>query len=308
MLEKGRGPAEKCTGLAIGYSYASYGGSPDPFFPKFSNRLLTRLGVRRRMQPPTPYLNAYRDAETAGFGLAAVLTQLRARLDHAGLAHRKIDIVCHSLGARTVMSAMAMISSRWPNDTTLGRIDRVLMMSGACYLGQAAHALANISFAQPEHWPQFYNFTSRNDDVLNFLASRSTARSARDEAIEDLSLEWPDTKMLMGGKTIGRNGKPPHKLYEFFGPDYEHWLDIPLDSPKVRRWAAKNRINVKGRRRYSLGDHFVHYTHPGNWKLYRAILHDRDDWSISRIAGEIGAQRSLAAPSVPDTDEDSEAP
>lgn len=306
MLEKGRGPAEKCTGLAIGYSYASYGGSADPFLPNYRTRLLTRLGIRRRKQPPTPYVNAYRDAEKAGFGLAAVLTQLRARLDYAGLAHRKIDIVSHSLGTRTVMSALAMIAARWPNDTTLGRIDRVLMMSGATYLGQAAHALANISFAQPENWPQFYNFTSRNDDVLNFMASRSTARAARDEAIEDLSLEWPDTKLLMGGKTIGRDGKPPHKLYEFFGPDYPHWIDIPLDSPRTRRWAAKHRIHIKGRRRYSLGDHFVHYTHPGNWKLYRAILHDREDWTISKIAGEIGPQRALTAPTGP-TPEDSNA-
>ena len=194
------------------------------------------------------------------------------------------------------MSALAITSARWPNDTTLGRIDRVLMMNGACYLGQAAHALANISFAAPDHWPQFYNFTTRNDDVLNFLAARSTARSARDEAIEDLSLEWPDTRMLMGGKTIGRNGKPPHKLYEFFGEDYPHWVDIPLDSGRIRRWAAGYKIHVRGRRRYSLGDHFVHFTHPGNWKLYRAILHDRDDWTVSKILGEIGPRRSLDAP------------
>lgn len=296
MLNKGRGTPEDCTGLAVGYSYASYGGSPDPFLPSFGTRLATRMGFRRRKQPPTPYVNAYRDAEMAGFGLAAILAQLRARLDHAGLEHREIDIVCHSLGARAVMSALAITASRYPNDTTINRIGRVLMMNGACYLGQAAHTLATLTFAQSESAPQFYNFTSRNDDVLNFLASRSTARAARDEAIEDLSLEWPDTRMLMGGKTIGRDGKPSHKFYEFFGEDYPHWIDIPLDSPRTRRWAAKHRIKIRGKRRYSLGDHFVHFTHPGNWKLYRAILHDRDDWTISKLMGEIGPQRALVAP------------
>ena len=300
MLERGRGPVEKSTGLAVGYSYASYGGAADPFLPGWATRFATRLGVRRRMQPPMPYVNAYRDAETAGFGLAAVLTQLRARLDHAGLGDRGIDIVCHSLGARTVLSALAMVASRWPNDTTLGRIDRVLMMGGACYLGQAAFALANITFAAPEQRPQFYNFTSSNDDVLNFLASRSTARSARDEAIEDLSLEWPDTRLLMGGRTIGRDGKPPHKLYEFFGAEYPDWIDIPLDSARIRRWAKRQGFNIRGRRRYSLGDHFVHYTHPGNWALYRSILHDRENWTVSKLLGEIGPRRGLNAPDLSD--------
>lgn len=298
MLEKGRGPAERCTGLAVGYSYASYGGWPDPYLPGYGTRLLTRAGFRRRRQPPEPYANAYHDAETAGFGLAAVLTQLRMRLDHAGLDRRGIDIVSHSLGARTVMTALAMIAARWPNDTTLGRVDRVLMLSGACYLGQAAHTLANISFAQPDRWPQFYNFTSRSDDVLNFMASRSTARSARDEAIEDLSLDWPDTKLLLGGRTIGRDGKPPHQLYAFFGDDYADWIDIPLDSGRIRAWGKKHGFRLRGKRRYSLGDHFVQYTHPGNWGLYRAILHDRDNWTVPRLLREIGPRH---APSAADT-------
>ncbi|MGD1924466.1 MAG: hypothetical protein ACFB03_09765 [Paracoccaceae bacterium] len=287
MLKKGRGQPEACTGLAVGYSYASYGGWPDPYLPDLKTRLMTKTGIRRRRQPPEPYVNAYRDAENAGLGLAAVMTQLRARLDHAGLEDRPLDIVCHSLGARAVMSALAMIASRWPNDTTLSRIDRVLIMGGACYWGQAAVALANITFAQPNFRPQFFNFTSRNDDVLNFLATRSTARSARDEAIEDLSLEWPDTRLLMGGRTIGRNGVPPHKLYEFFGEPYVDWIDIPLDSGRVQRWARRSKINLKGKRGL-LGDHFVQYSHPGNWKLYRHILHDRDDWTVARLRQELG--------------------
>lgn len=281
MLAKGRGKPEDCTGLAVGYSYASYGGVPDPFLPRYWDRLTSQMGLAWNLRaPPSAYVKAYRDAEMAGFGLAAVLTQLRAKLDHEGLYDKPIDLFCHSLGARTVLSALALIAQRWPNDTTLARIDRVLMLGGACYWGQAAYALANITFAGLEKRPQFYNFTSSSDDVLAYLGGRATPTSAATEAIEDLSLEDPkQLQLLKRGRTIGRHGKPPHALYEFFGDDYPDWIDIPLDSARVARWGRLYGFNLRGRRRFSLGDHFLQYTHPGNWKLYRAILHERDGWN-----------------------------
>ena len=289
MLDEGTGKAEDCDGAAVGFSYASYGGSPDAFLPSWQERLFTKIGLSNRFaQPSEPYANAYRDAEMAGYGLAAVLTQLRARLDHEGQYEKRIDILCHSLGARAVMTALAMIAQRWPEDRTLSRIDRVLLLGGACYWGQAAFALANLTFAQAELSPQFYNFTTQSDDVLRFLASRATERSARREAEEDLSLQWPATKMLRGGKTIGRAGKPPHSLYKFFGPEYERWVDIPLDSLRVGNWARRNGFELKGSRNFSLGDHWIHVTHPGNWALYRAILHDREGWSVEDIARNLG--------------------
>lgn len=288
MLKRGRGGPPQCKGLAVGFSYASYGGSPDAFMPSWSQRAFSAAGLRRpRRQPAEPYQNAYRDAEMAGYGLAAVLTQLRARLDHEGFPDRKIDILCHSLGARTVMSALALIAQRWPLDHTITRIDRVLLLGGACYWGQAAFALANISFAGIDEPPQFYNFTSTHDDVLGLLASRATAASAVDEATEDLSLEGDALKLLQGGKTIGMHGRPPHGLYDFFGAEYRNWIDIPLDSARIRRWGRVYGFNLKGRRKMSLGDHWVHYTHPGNWALYRAILHEREGWSVPELATEL---------------------
>ena len=289
MLQEGRGRPEECAGAAIGFSYASYGGSPDAFLPTWPQRFLTKLGIASSIsQPAEPYLNAYRDAEMAGYGLAAVLTQLRARLDHEGHYDKKIDILCHSLGARAVLSALAMVAQRWPQDQTLARIDRVLLLGGACYWGQAASALAHLTFAQPPEGPQFYNFTTQSDDVLRFLAARATARSAFAEAEEDLKLTWPETKMLRGGKTIGRAGCPPHALYQSFGPRYERWVDIALDSPRVAKWGALYGFDLRGQRGFSLGDHWIHYTHPGNWSLYRAILHEREGWSVRDIAEGVG--------------------
>ncbi|MEM1299031.1 MAG: hypothetical protein AAGH68_07090 [Pseudomonadota bacterium] len=284
MTEFGRGAQDECHGLAVGFSYASYGGHPDAFLPRWSQRAACAAGLRLPWsEPPEPYVNAYRDAEMAGYGLAAVLTQLRARLLDEGFAGRRIDILCHSLGARTVMSALALIAQRWPDDETITQIDRVLLLGGACYWGQAAFALANITFAAAPVRPQFYNFTSHHDDVLRYLASRATPRNAVDEALEDLSLEGTCTKSLQGGRTIGLHGKPVHALYEFFGPEYEDWVDIPLDSGRVRRWGRHHGFHLKGRRKLSFGDHWIHYTHPGNWALYRAILHEREGWSVRDV-------------------------
>ncbi|MFK7945318.1 MAG: hypothetical protein AB8B85_20745 [Paracoccaceae bacterium] len=288
MLEKGRGKAQKCEGLAVGYSYASYGGSQDAYLPRWSQRALSATGLRMPWsEPPDPYINAYRDAEMAGYGLAAVLTQLRARLQDEGFEGRRIDILCHSLGARTVMSALAMIAQRWPENDTIACIDRVLLLGGACYWGQAAFALANITFANPPSRPQFYNFNSGHDDVLRYLAARATPAAAVEEALEDLSLEGDARSALEGGRTIGMHGRPSHDLYEFFGPEYTDWVDVPLDGARTRRWGQRYGFDLRGRRKMSLGDHWVHYTHPGNWALYRAILHEREGWSVPEVDMEL---------------------
>ena len=213
--------------------------------------------------------------------------ELRARLDHEGHLDRRIDIVGHSLGARTVLSALALIAQRWPNDHTITRLDRVILLGGACYWGQAAFALANLVFSEAPHLPKFFNVTSQHDDVLRFLAARSTPKGARLEAEEDLSLEWPDTKMLLRGRRIGRHGKPPHALYQFFGDEYPHWSDIALDNPKVQRWGRKHGFSLMGRSGM-LGDHWIYYTHPGNWALYRAIIRRRSGFDIDSINHTLG--------------------
>lgn len=289
MLEGGKGTADECAGLAVGYSYASRGGDPDPFLPGRLTGLLLRAGLRMSWrQPAQPYINAYHDAEQAGYGLAALITQLAYRLDDEGQPDKPIDLFCHGLGARTVLSAIAMVAQRWPNDRTLTRIGRVILLNGACHWGQAAYALANITFADAPAPPAFYNVTSQADAVLHYLSAHATMQPAIDEAVEDLSLEREQIRLLRGGRTIGRHGRPPHALYEFFGPRYPDWVDIPLDSPRVRRWGRSRGIVLKARRRGRAGDHCASFTHPGNWALYRAILNRDAGTGVADLARAIG--------------------
>lgn len=289
MLEGGEGTADQCAGLAVGYSYASRGGAPDPFLPGPFTRFLSRVGLTAWWREPAePYVNAYRDAEQAGYGLAALVTQLGYRLDAEDLPQKPIDLFCHGLGARTVLSAIAMIAQRWPNDRTISRIGRVIMLNGACYWGQAAYALANIAFADAPAPPQFYNITSLADDVLGYLAGHATMRVAVDEAVEDLSLDRRQRWLLRGGRTIGRHGRPPHRLYQSFGPACSGWVDVTLGSARVRRWGRRRGFDLRARRGRRREDHCVSFTHPGNWALYRAILNRAEGTGVGELARAIG--------------------
>ena len=289
FLKDGQGRSDDAAGLAIGYAYASRGGSTDPFLPGRFVRFALRNGwVARWRQPAPAYVNAYADAEHAGYGLAAVITQIRYRLDAEGLEGKPIDLLCHSLGARVVLSALAMLAQRWPGDPTLARIGRVILLNGACYWGQAAYALANILFADAPTPPSFYNVTSASDEVLDYLEARATMRQSIADAVRDLSLERSDTRLLRYGRTIGRSGKPPHQLYRIFGPDYPAWVDLPLDSQSVRRWGRRRGYDLRGRRRISRPTHGLSFTHPGNWALYRAILNREAGTEIEALARDIG--------------------
>ncbi|MEM7671047.1 MAG: hypothetical protein AAF317_18300, partial [Pseudomonadota bacterium] len=284
MLDDGEGAAETCSGLAVGFSYASYGGVAEPFLPGFGTRLRDRLGLVAPWECPSrPFEDAYTDAGTAGCGLAAVLTQLRARLDFAGYSNRPIDIVCHSLGARTTLTALSMLAQRSSEDDTLSRIERVIMLSGACYWGQAADALANIRFAAPLKQPQFFNFTSRSDDVLRHFRRRRTASGPRRASTEMLGLDPMEARLIRDGRIIGWDGCPDYTLYSAFGEIYSDWIDIPLDASQTKRWGQRNGLDLRGGPGHPFGDHWTSFTHPGNWALYRNILHDREAWSVALL-------------------------
>lgn len=289
MLAEGRGAPEECGGLAVGYSFASYGGAEEPFLPGWPTRVADRLGlVPPWATPNTAFERAYTDAGIAGCGLAAVLVQLRARLDFAGHPYRPIDIVSHSLGTRAVLTALSMLAQRGPDDTTLSRIGRVIMLSGASYWGQAADALGNIRFASHNRPPAFYNFMSRADDVLRHFRLRRTMDGPRRASVEMLGLEPDEAPILNRGRTIGWDGIPDYRLYSAFGKPYDNWIDIRLDDPEVQSWGRREGLELKGARRGSLGDHWITHTHPGNWALYRRILHQRGGWSIDDLAARMG--------------------
>ncbi|MEM8842219.1 MAG: hypothetical protein AAGD47_10635 [Pseudomonadota bacterium] len=287
MLPSGEGPAEACGGLAVGYSFASNGGAADRFLPGTLTSLGDRLGlVMPTARPGSAFEAAYTDAGTAGCGLAAVLVQLRAHLDRMGHADRMIDIVCHSLGARTVLTALSMLAQRNSIDPTLERIDRVVMLSGACYWGQAADTLANIRFAAPRHLPSFYNVTSRADNVLRHLRIRQTMNGPYQASVEMLGLDQPDCAIIRRGRVIGWDGLPDHRLYWAFGEAYERWVDIALDAAATIAWGAGLGLAL-GSGSAVFGDHHASFTHPGNWGLYRRVLHDRGAFSTVRIKSDL---------------------
>lgn len=284
LTPHGRGDAAEATGVALGFCYASYGGSTAPFGPALTGRLYTALGGRYGTRPPpTPMTRAYMDAERAGFALAAVLRQLMARLDAEGLPEQEIDILCHGLGARVAMSALALLSQRFPGDPAITRIGRVIVLGGLCHWGQAAHTLANLLFSEARSRPAFYNVMMRNDDLLRWIEAHRTAPPALDEAAGDLSLEATQVARLAAGQVIGRSGKPPADIYSFFGPDYPEWIDLSLDDPVLRRVFSKRGASLETAPRWSLGDHGAYFTRPGNWALYRAVICERTGWSIPEL-------------------------
>lgn len=290
MVPDGVGDAAACGGVAIGFSFASYGGHSGIVSPSWFNRMRARLDVTsRKRQPPASYAAAYRDAEVAGYGLAAVLAQVRAKLDHEGAVNKPIDIICHSLGARTVMSALALIAQRWPLDDTLARIGRVIILGGVCYTGQAAFGIANVAFAAPPRLPHIYNVTCQSDAMLRYFATFAALDDAQREAEEDLSLNDNLRSIVSAGDTIGLTGKPPPELYDSIAPDYPNWIDIPLDSPKTRRWGKEYGFDLRSSFRNLRGDHACYWTHPGNWDLYRAILHEREGWTSGELRADMAA-------------------
>ncbi|MEM1385675.1 MAG: hypothetical protein AAF713_05165 [Pseudomonadota bacterium] len=285
LVDGGRGAEEDAHGLAVGFCYTAGGGAADLCRPSWRARAQAALGlVPPWARVPAGFGRAYRDAEQAGYGLAAVLRQVAARLDHGGMRQKRIDLICHGLGARVMFAALALLAQRCPDDWTLARIDRVIVLGGLAYWGQAAHGLANILFSEVAPRPNFYNVTARQDDVLTWLETRSMLDSARREAAEDLTLDAEQRRMLRRGRMIGRSGKPPAALYNFFGPDYPEWVDIALDNDGVRAWGKTHGLDLRGRRRFSFGDHGLSFTHPGNWGLYRKILRERRGWSAQELA------------------------
>ena len=71
--------------------------------------------------------------------------------------------------------------------------------------------------------------------------------------------------------------------------DWLNWIDIPLDHPQTRDWGEIAGLDLAGELASCKLDHWVHYTHPGNWALYRAILHDRENWTVQRLLDETGS-------------------
>ena len=198
--------------------------------------------------------------------------QVRFRLESDGLKGKPIDIFCHGLGARVVMTALTMLGARRRFDRSIAGIGRVVIVNGACYWGQAAQALVGLIFADMPTGPTFYNFMSRSDRVLQYLGARATMTKPFDQASAHLTVDAESAKLLRGGRTIGLHGAPPSELYAFGGETPSWWIDLDVQSRRFRRWARSRNYDVRTSI-WGGTDHWAPLSHPGTWEVYRSILH-----------------------------------
>ena len=263
-------PAPEIDGLAVCFGYSSFGDTNSDETPGLFDFLDSIVDFSNPQgRPQNFYALAYIDAMIAGHGLAAVLVHLVRRLQAAGQAGRPIDIVCHSLGTRTALKALEVVSWRYPEDRAIEHVGRVLLLAGACLWEQAGQALKRIEEADAEGGPEFYNILSRADEVVRVLGARASLRVARAEAGREATDVEKARALLHGAALIGRDGRPPAS---FGGGGYRDWVDIDLDDSAVQDWGRTCGFDLDGDRPFLEGDHWVHFTHRPNWDLYRNIL------------------------------------
>ncbi|MEM9063650.1 MAG: hypothetical protein AAGD13_24595 [Pseudomonadota bacterium] len=286
----GIGDASDAHGLAVCFGYASYGETVSDESPGLLDFLDSIVDfVNPQGRPANFYALAYIDAMIAGHALAAVLVHLARRLEKAGRPNQRIDIMCHSLGARTVMKAIEALALRYPApDKVLEQVGKVILLAGACLWEQAGKALDRIDQADPQRRPEFFNVLSRADEVVRVLGSRASLRVAREEAGLEVCDVDRTLALIQGAGLLGREGKPPQKFYPSAASAYADWVDIDLHKDSVKSWGHMNGFQLDGDRPVLKGDHWVHFTHRPNWELYRKILADDPGWSARELAASIG--------------------
>ena len=250
------------SGLAIAFGWDSAPGWWDS---------LTQHGLN-------PYARAYRMVrEIFGWQLAVLLEAL-SRV----LPARKIDIVAHSLGTAVVTRALAKIASgsrrlSAPSQQTIAALGRVILLAGAEYVAEAQFMMRRLNWRHDDgianaerdaaifpNIPEFYNVTSRENDVLDKLGENlgPTVNGSR--------------------QVIGHNG------LEMLDP---RWCDIPLDHPEVADWFQKDgrEYAVSGDNTsavFAVLDHWIHFTWPDNMRVYKDILRERDVWNVSWLKSD----------------------
>jgi len=243
-------------GLCIGFGWYS---NPGFFSSLFSHGL-------------NFYAKAYKEAEIAAWQLVCVLDVLTKTLN------RPVDIFCHSLGSRVVIRAMAQavqpksdLVAAAPLSHLIELTDRVIVLAGAEKVLEAQLMMSRLN-----RWmnnsggpgatriPHFYNFTSRENDVLDKLGENFGPAAAGSKQV------------------IGHNG------LEALDPN---WVDVQLDDPDIAAWFVRKGYKISGDNTssvFAVLDHWIHYTWRENMRVYSDILRDRDKWKISTLKGVSG--------------------
>jgi len=189
---------------------------------------------------------ATRAADDTALKLARLIQAIR-RADPG----RRIDLIGHSLGARVILGAVPLLAA--------GSLGRVLLLAGADFLDRATAAQTSYAGQTCE----FFNITTRENDLYDFLFERALAPLGRRRALG--------------------HGLP--------GAPCNNWLDIQLDHPATAQSLRGLGLPLAPPRARIC--HWSVYLRPGVFRVYRALLHDRQRTDLPRLraALAIPAQR-----------------
>ena len=233
---------------------------------------------------PAIYKQAYDRAPEAGKELAGVFSALA---EHAKLAGRPIDVFCHSLGSRVVLSALKVLAETG-KAKALDRIDRVLIVGGSEYGDEAVRVLKAVQNVPGITPPDVYNFVGRRDRVLTHLAAHNL----------DL-VDPPKSRFPVGAFGLAL-GTPMAVRKD------AHWLDLALDAPPLghvvlnkwldakradekRAWGEELGVKADVNSSHPLGllNHWAYFTRAANMKFFAAIVREADrgggKWSIGKM-------------------------
>ncbi|WP_187431152.1 hypothetical protein ROLI_008490 [Roseobacter fucihabitans] len=182
-----------------------------------------------------PLWRAHRRAAKLGAVLAGLIASLRALAPH-----RPLHLIAHSLGAEIALSALVHLPG--------ASIDRMLLLTGASFIGKAQDMLATPAGMTTE----VFNITSRENDLFDLAFEHLVA--ARD----------------LNDRAIGQGVQAPNAL------------NLQLDCDTTLNALALLGLPVaRAQRRVS---HWSVYQRPGVMALYAAILRGDGALTQSRLA------------------------
>ncbi len=223
------------SGLAIAFGWQSQPGFASALINYFENF----------------YARAYDNAGRTAWALVSVIDVLADLLEN-----RAIDLVCHSLGSRVVVRAIALAAKHQPH--LIERLGRIIILGGAEYVVEAQLMQRRVDDLNLASGPAFYNFVSRENDVLDKLAEN------------------------FGPRTFGNSQVIGHNGLDVEGRSGD-WIDLQIDSAKLQNWMNGRGFEVSGDRPGNVWDHWYYYTFRRNMRVYENILRRREDWVIPAL-------------------------
>ena len=221
------------TGLAVALGWQSQPGFASALINHFENF----------------YARAYDNAGRTAWVLVNILDVL-AEL----LPNHPIDLICHSLGSRVAVRAIAL-AAKHDRRSLIERLGQIIILGGAEYVVEAQLMQRRLDVLNLVSRLTFYNFVSRENDVLDKLAEN------------------------FGPRTFGNSQVIGHNGLDVEGR-FADWIDMQIDRAALQTWMAGRGIEIFGDRPGNVWDHWYYYTFKGNMAVYRGILRDRRDWRI----------------------------